>query len=358
MPEKNIKNQPRLLWDAGTAYELFISLEVLHTPERYGLRASWAAGIRSRIPAGERKLLEELAPFVGASILWVHQLPEPKDAIAAMWSMRQIPAAERMVKVLGIEQNCNEYTKILLRIARQGSWNETDLEELSNMMASEHKVNLKKEAITHFLDLWCKQAELGDGYLAALQAYYQVFFEEEEKRIGPVLKEQLELAKELATRMSVAELLVKLSQGLRMDEFEAARELVLIPAYWSTPLIMYDKCDGDRMLLLFGARPANMSAIPGEIIPESLLRSLKALSDPTRLKIMHYLYREEVTPSELARRLHLRAPTVTHHLNELRLAGLVNLTIKGQEKLYAARQESIQAACDQLKAFMDNRSPV
>ena len=52
---------PHLAWDQGSAYELFVSLMVLHDPERFGLRASWAAGVRSRLPAAERKLLEDAA---------------------------------------------------------------------------------------------------------------------------------------------------------------------------------------------------------------------------------------------------------------------------------------------------------
>ena len=95
-----------------------------------------------------------------------------------------------------------------------------------------------------------------------------------------------------------------------------------------------------------------MSAIPGELVPDGLLISLKALADPTRLKILCYLNQEELTPSELSRRLNLRAPTVTHHLKELRLAGLVNLTLHGQEKLYRARLEALDAMQGDLKEFL------
>ena len=48
----------RLRWEIGTGYDLFISLLVLHRPEQHGLRASWAAGVRSRLPADERETLE------------------------------------------------------------------------------------------------------------------------------------------------------------------------------------------------------------------------------------------------------------------------------------------------------------
>lgn len=108
------------------------------------------------------------------------------------------------------------------------------------------------------------------------------------------------------------------------------------------------------MLFLFGARPAGMSATPGELVPEGLLRGQKALADTTRLKILYYLSREELTPSELSRRLHLRAPTITHHLSELRLAGLVNLTVRGQEKFYTARREALRATCENIDQFLDS----
>jgi len=84
------------------------------------------------------------------------------------------------------------------------------------------------------------------------------------------------------------------------------------------------------------------------------LRTLKALADPTRLKILHYLTQGEVTPSELARRLNLRAPTVTHHLSELRFSGLVNVTYRGQEKLYTSRLEALDTTCENLRDFLQN----
>jgi DNA-binding transcriptional ArsR family regulator len=99
-----------------------------------------------------------------------------------------------------------------------------------------------------------------------------------------------------------------------------------------------------------------MSTIPGEPVPDGLLRTLKALADPTRLKILRYLYKEELEPSELSRRLDLRGPTIIHHLRELRLAGLVILTLRGQEKHYRARLEALDSTNKDLKGFIANLS--
>ncbi|HLA07207.1 MAG TPA: metalloregulator ArsR/SmtB family transcription factor, partial [Anaerolineales bacterium] len=118
--------------------------------------------------------------------------------------------------------------------------------------------------------------------------------------------------------------------------------------------ILFEKIDRDTMLILFGVRPTDMSVIPGEIVPDGLVRALKALADPTRLKILSYLSKEELSSSELARRLKLRAPTVTHHMNELRLAGLVNVHIKGQDRRFTARNESIDSIHKTLKDFLKN----
>jgi DNA-binding transcriptional ArsR family regulator len=115
------------------------------------------------------------------------------------------------------------------------------------------------------------------------------------------------------------------------------------------------KVSDERALRLFGARPPEASLVPGETVPDALLQALKALSDPTRLRILHYLSEEPLSPTELARRLRLRAPTVVHHLKTLRLAGLVQVTLgeSKETKRYAARPEAVKAAFGSLEGFLE-----
>jgi DNA-binding transcriptional ArsR family regulator len=74
------------------------------------------------------------------------------------------------------------------------------------------------------------------------------------------------------------------------------------------------------------------------------------------LKILFYLSHESLTPSELARRLQLRAPTVTHHLSELRLASLVELSIGHDEKRYAIRKQGLDSTFGNLTSFLHSES--
>jgi DNA-binding transcriptional ArsR family regulator len=356
MTLESVRAEPQtttLGWDVGTAYELFVSLHVLHEPERYDLRPNWAAKIRSRVPTAERAFLEEIQPFISFPLGWLHGLPQPKNAISVLYSLQQMPAVERGITVLQLDQDLKPESKRLLEIARRRSWDKKDLSVLVPLMCRD-AIDQNEQALITYLNWWVRPEDFGTMLYSALQAYYTAFFEQEEQRVGPVLEAGLERAKELADRLTIPDLIAELSQGVRYTE-ELGKELIVVPTYWMTPLVHLDVIGPGRKLFLFGARPATMSAIPGELVPGGLLIALKALSDPTRLKILRYLSQEELTPSELSRRLNLRAPTVTHHLKELRLAGLINLTLHGQEKLYRARLGALDSIHSDLKGFLKGK---
>jgi DNA-binding transcriptional ArsR family regulator len=337
-------------WDVGTAYELFVSLHVLHEPERYDLRPSWTAKIRSRIPTTERTFLEEIQSFFSFPLGWVHRLPQPKNAITVLYALQQIPAAQRSVTLLELDKGIKPESKRLLQIAERRRWDKEDLSVLVPLMCKD-SVDQNERGLIKYLNWWVRPEDFGTMLYSSLQAYYQAFFEQEEQRVGPVLEAGIEHAKQLASRLTIPELIAELSQGIRYTE-ALGKELIVVPTFWMTPLVHLDAVGPDQKIFLFGARPSTMSAIPGELVPDGLLIALKALADPTRLKILRYLSQQELTPSELARRLNLRAPTVTHHLKELRLAGLINVTLHGQEKLYRTRLGALDSIHVNLKGFL------
>ncbi len=356
MTEPTEKQTVRIDWDWGTAYDLFASLVVLHDPEKYGLRGQWAAGVRSRLPPAERKFLEEAFGFLFIPMHWISRLPEPKDSATALWALRRLPPQERLFAIiLSLTDDEPGLEKILRNVTEKGAWDEADLAGVLEC-SKEEKEKQKPELIKKLLDWFSRSEEVGEQLLGALQAYHTVFFAEEEKRIAPALREALAHAQELAARLPLPDLLAELSQGVHFASLSNVKRVTLVPAYWTTPLIVYDYVTPEHLMALFGARPAESALVPGEVIPEMLLRALKALSDPTRLRILRYLSREALTPSQLSRRLRLRAPTVLHHLNALRMAGLVRLTVESEtERRYTIRSEGVDGTCTALQKFLEAR---
>lgn len=358
-----MQTTPTYIWEIGTAYDLFTSLVVLHQPDRYGLRGNWAAGTRSRLPQKKREFLALVNRARIRAIPWLASLPlARKDGASVLHALAQIPAAERL-RHLTDYYLVEGLKGILHNVAMRGAWHESDRDALREVYRQVQQQEMRQRKLTDEdlaaqLDLWAAAAEFGDAYLSALETYYDVFFHEEEARIEPVLQQTAVAAQELAAQLPLSALLEELSQGLAFDtaNLSQVRRLRLVPSFWSTPLALFTPLgvgQTEEWLFLFGGRPAHISLIPGEVVPDLLHGTLKALADPTRLRILRYLTAEPLTPAELARRLRLRPPTVIHHLDALRLARLVQLRLGPDGRRYAIRREAVRGLQQMLLEYLE-----
>jgi len=74
----------------------------------------------------------------------------------------------------------------------------------------------------------------------------------------------------------------------------------------------------------------------------------KAIADETRQKIMSECCCCWISVGDLATKLEVTQPTISHHLAILRDAGLVNLREEGKQTFYTLNQENIVMCCGQL----------
>jgi len=75
---------------------------------------------------------------------------------------------------------------------------------------------------------------------------------------------------------------------------------------------------------------------------------LKALADPVRVKLVSLLFSSqvgEVCSSDLAVAVGLSESTVSHHVSQLRRAGLVESERRGMNVYHRPRRESLVALC-------------
>jgi DNA-binding transcriptional ArsR family regulator len=75
---------------------------------------------------------------------------------------------------------------------------------------------------------------------------------------------------------------------------------------------------------------------------------LKALSDPTRLKILLMLEGKPRTVGEIVEFFDLSQPTITRHLQALSHAGLARRTQSGRKVLYQINTEKVGIMCLEL----------
>lgn len=355
--------QPEIIFDQGTVYDLFISIDALHHPADYNLRAVWAAGVRARIPAPQRKMLEQSLLLFNLPFSIIPNLPQPRDGNSVLWHLWQMPARERLPLLASQPYWPPEYGQLMRSVMERGSWNEEDRKSLAGIQcidaACPGKYKRSQQELATTLDWWMRPEEFGERYLEALNVYYEVFFSQEERRLRPALQAAANHAKERAGQLALVDLLEELTQGVRFEDLPRRGQVTLAPSYWNTILVNFVEMDPLHWIYVYGARPLDVALTPGEQVPDTLLGVLDALSDPTRLKILRYLAEQPQSPTQLARLLGLRVPTVTHHLKALRLAGLVRLTL-GEDavtKHYTARPEGVVAAYAALARFLGTAHP-
>ena len=81
------------------------------------------------------------------------------------------------------------------------------------------------------------------------------------------------------------------------------------------------------------------------------LAVLDAIAEPTRRRILDRLRRGECSVSELVDEVGMHQPGVSRHLKVLRDAGLVDVRVDAQRRLYRLRVEPLRALDEWLEPY-------
>ncbi len=76
----------------------------------------------------------------------------------------------------------------------------------------------------------------------------------------------------------------------------------------------------------------------------------KALSDPTRRKILEYLKDTDMNAGEISDKFNISKPSISHHLSVLKNAELISGEKEGQNIIYSLNTTVVQEV---MKWFLD-----
>ena len=194
---------PQITWDMGSAYDLFISLWVIHRPDNYGLRPSWAAGVRSRLPLPLREVMEDSQKFLYIPLNWIHNLPEPKNALTVLDTLKAL-SPENRLPALTISGSENPETKAFYEFLMSLEGKQRLTAQIEQRIMDYHTSirgrDLPKGLARAVFSAWSDRKAFGEKYYHALKSYVRNFFLEEESRITPILEKSLVEAQALSTK--------------------------------------------------------------------------------------------------------------------------------------------------------------
>lgn len=79
---------------------------------------------------------------------------------------------------------------------------------------------------------------------------------------------------------------------------------------------------------------------------------MRALADPTRREILRALRAGDLSAGEIAARFEMTAPSISHHLNVLKDADLVQAVRDGRHIIYSLNSTVIQDLMHELMEFV------
>ena len=229
------------------------------------------------------------------------------------------------------------------------------LELASRVLAGE--AGLRDEAVAAFPEPY--RAGIGrllDDPTAEVRALRRVLrawaerFAPIEARIAAMEQRDVDARRADLERLPLAEFVERATGGVRWVADPAIRRLVLSPSYFARP---YNYVFGGTGWHMF-AYPLAEAAIgaDADAVPAASMRLFKALGDESRLRILRLLASGDLYLTEIAERMGLSKPTVSHHLAQLRAAGLVTITEAGALTYYSLRRDRIADAGAELSRFL------
>jgi ArsR family transcriptional regulator, arsenate/arsenite/antimonite-responsive transcriptional repressor len=84
----------------------------------------------------------------------------------------------------------------------------------------------------------------------------------------------------------------------------------------------------------------------------SLTETFNALSDENRQRIIDMLKKEEMSVSDMLKKLDITMPTLSHHLDMLKRADLISGRRSGQQIFYSLNLSIFEEVAEQVIKFL------
>jgi DNA-binding transcriptional ArsR family regulator len=340
--------------------ECVLSLYVLAEPKHHALQHRWVRAMRA-LPASLRREIAAL------SFLYRWTLP---DCILPAANTGYEGFDVELARLRGLRTEVVAFD-LLRRVydhgggprpARRRILTSPDVRALALKRAGLLGTQARRAAALLFDD----PARLVDRFASLLEAYWEEAFAAEWSRIEPKLAECVELAGRQIASDGVYAFLLSLAPQLRVDpggrsfgldiphehrvRIGADNPLLLVPSVFVWPHVRVN-CDAPWPLAVTYRAPHLVSELRRSTPPE-LVKLLKALADPTRLRILEVLAKQPRSTQELAPIVGLTQAGASKQLRLLAAAGLLKTKREGYYVVYSLEPEKLSTLSEDLRRLV------
>lgn len=321
-------------------YDLLVSLRALFNPRTYDATRAWSSAARASLSPA---LLER-----GAFFFQHHDTSLGSGVIRLVAGLRDGAEPAALVRKI----RATEPAALALLMLDTGETSPEALATLERALTGGVPAGELNRAFSGSTADWSRRCrrilddpvrakaefvELLEGYLAAV-------FRAEVAHVSVATAAGAARAAELLAILPTVTAIEQLTGGYTLSTELQLRRITLAPSAFIYPF-MASRVDerGSEALIVFGVKSETLLQFDRFRIDPDLVRAVKALGDPGRLKVLRLLGQGPTTGTDLVALLGLSAPTVHHHLHQLRAAGLVRQERTKGGMRYTIRPDSARA---------------
>lgn len=188
-----------------------------------------------------------------------------------------------------------------------------------------------------------------DRWVGLLDSWSTFYFRNVDPAILTGLEADAAQLRKEAQDAVAEELVERATNGVQFLPEPLPEIVLLVPQYHYRPWNIFDAYRWTKLIQY----PADVVLPEEGEPPAGLLRLTRAISDPSRLRILRYLSTGSKTFTEIAKTTALAKSTVHHHMVALRAAGLVRVRVTGAKSdVYSLRPGAIERLGDALDGYL------
>ncbi|MFZ5352182.1 MAG: ArsR/SmtB family transcription factor [Bacillota bacterium] len=205
---------------------------------------------------------------------------------------------------------------------------------------------IQDDELTMFFD---KPQQIKEKTVGVFEALYANGFVEKLEACRNKMKEGIEYIESYLGKDSIELVLEKVS-GRPKTFFSGYKEYYIIPSYFVSPKFIR-VYSGEKLYVVFDCR---VTRDKKEALCDSLSSTLKVIDDKSRMAILKLLIDKKSYGKAISDTVGISTPTVSHHLDVLKQAGLVKEEKIRNIKYFYADRERLKALIEDINKYFFN----
>jgi len=189
-----------------------------------------------------------------------------------------------------------------------------------------------------------------DQLRTALHAW-RVSFAKVEQHVSEIIERDVAARRAESGDLEPGDLIERVTGGIRFVPDTAVRRVILAPSYFSRP---FNWVHGgpDWRLFCYPVADTAIEERDRQTPSAAMIRLYRTLGDESRLRILKLLTERDMYLTEIAEALGYSKPTISHHVAQLRAAGLVSVTVEGNLTYYSLRRQRLEDVSTEIGSFL------